>query len=115
MSVLNFISRALAAVLRLTLRLIGLVLALILVLALLVFIFFWILLRLVTGRRPEVDVSAHFSRVRVFTNLGGTPFRTSGQPPPDEDLGPTHRSIGPGGRAAEVEDVQARELPRDKN
>jgi hypothetical protein len=114
MTVLNFISKALAAVLRLILRLIGLVLALILVLALLVFIFFWILLRLVTGRKPEVDVSAHFSRVRVFTNLGGTVFRSPGPPPVRENSDPAPRSIGPAARTVEVEDVEPRELPKDK-
>jgi thiol:disulfide interchange protein len=115
MPVLNVMSKVLAAALRLILRLIGLVLALILVLALLVFIFFWILLRLVSGRRPEVDVSAHFSKVRVFTNLGGTVFRASGHAPSEETAGQWRRSIGPAGPPAEVEDVQPRELPRDKS
>ncbi len=113
MPLLNFISRVFAAVLRLILRIIGLVLALILVLFVLIFIFFWVLLRLVTGRKPDVDVSAHFSRVRVFTNLGGTVFRPSSPPTSEEETNSIRRSIGPGGRATEVEDVQPRELPKD--
>ena len=114
MPLLNFISRVLAAVLRLILRIIGLVLALILVLFVLVLIFFWVLLRLVTGRKPDVDVSAHFSRVRVFTNLGGSVFKPSGQRPSDEQTSPIRRSIGTSGQATEVEDVQPRELPKDQ-
>ena len=113
MNLLDFISRALAAVLRLVLRLIGLALAMILVLFILVFIFFWILLRWVTGRKPDVDVSAHFSRVRVFSNLGSTVFRPPVQRADDQDAPSLRRSVGAGERRPDIEDVQPRDLPKD--
>lgn len=114
MPVLNVISKVLARLLRLVLRVMGLILALVLVLVLLVFLFFWILLRLLTGRKPDVDVSAHFSRVRVFTHLGATSTRPSGTPPSESQTLPTPW-MGSGRRPTDVQDVEARDLPPQKN
>lgn len=96
----------------LLIRVIGVTLGLLIALFLLVFIFFWILLRLLTGRKPQVDVSTHFSRVRIFSQLGGTVFRPAPSPQEQTEV---RRPVGPGRWNAEVEDVQARELPKGKN
>lgn len=111
---LRLFSRIMSSLLRLLLRIVGLMLALILVLILVVILFFWILLRLLTGRKPNMDVSAHFSRVRIFTHLGGTAGRASGDPPSEGAASPSRASLGSIGRPPEIQDVHARDLPSDR-
>lgn len=110
MRILDFLVDTVLAVLRFFLRLLGLAVALALVLVILSFVMIWALLGLLGGRRPTVNVSAHFSRVRSFTHLGqGMTKRRSR----DEDA-----AAGPSpllrGQPGDVQDVQARELPRER-
>jgi hypothetical protein len=111
MQIVDVLLNAVLAVLRFVLRLLGLMVALALVLVILFFVFIWALLRLLSGRRPTVNVSAHFSRVRSFTDLGQGMSRRR-----------TWADEGVGGPApllrrqpGDVQDVQARELPPERD
>ena len=88
----------------------GLMLALVLAIFILGFILIWTLLRLLSGRRPVVNVSAHFSRVRTFTDLGQAMnrrrSRSTGEAVEAQPL--LRRQSG------DVQDVQARDLPPER-
>lgn len=111
MGIFGFLRDAVLAVLGFVLRMIGLMMALALVLVIMFFIFTWAFLRLLVGHRSNINVSAHFSRVRSFTDLSqGMARRRSSVR--DDGTGPTpllRRQPG------DVQDVQARELPSERD
>lgn len=109
---LNFLLDIPAWILRLALKLVGLALGLVLVLIILGFVLIGILWRLLSGKRPNINVSAHFSRVRTVTDLGQSLRRQNRAEQAAEALSPTGRPLA---RPAEdVQDVQARDLPPDR-
>ncbi len=112
MQIVDVLVNAVLAVLRFVLRLLGLMVALALVLVIFVFVLIWALLRLLSGRRPTINVSAHFSRVRSFTDLGQGMSRRRAWAD-DGSAGPSPTPLlrrQPG----DVQDVQARELPPER-
>jgi hypothetical protein len=109
---LNFLLDILAWILRLALRLVGLALGLVLILIILGFVLLGVLWRLISGRRPNVNVSAHFSRVRMVTDLGQSLRRQRRAEHTAEALSPTGRP--PVRSGEDVQDVQARDLPPDR-
>jgi|LauGreDrversion4_2_1035121.scaffolds.fasta_scaffold02060_12 hypothetical protein len=110
MQIIDFLVGAVLALVRFFLRLLGLMLALVLAIFILGFILIWTLLRLLSGRRPVVNVSAHFSRVRTFTDLGQAMnrrrSRSTGEAVEAQPL--LRRQSG------DVQDVQARDLPPER-
>jgi hypothetical protein len=112
MRLLNFLLDLLAWILRLALRLLGLALGLVLVLTILAFVLIGMLWRILSGRKPHINVSAHFSHVRTVTDLGQSLRRQRRAEHAAEALSPTGRPLA---RPAEdVQDVQARDLPPDR-
>ena len=110
MQVIDFLVGAVLALVRFFLRLLGLMLALAMALFILVFILIWTLLRLLSGRKPTVNVSAHFSRVRSFTDLGQAMGRRRSWNT-DETVAaqPLLRR-----QSGDVQDVQVRDLPPER-
>jgi hypothetical protein len=110
MQIIELLAGALKGLLRLLLKLIGLALALAMVLFILTFILILALLSLLRGRKPTVNVSTHFSRVLVFTNLGQFPNR----PNPGEDPDPRGIEALRRRQVGDVQDVKVRELPPER-
>jgi hypothetical protein len=110
MQIIDFLVGAVLALVRFFLRLLGLMLALAMALFILVFILIWTLLGLLSGRKPTVNVSAHFSRVRSFTDLGQAVNRRRSWST-DETVAaqPLLRR-----QSGDVQDVQARDLPPER-
>ncbi len=109
---LNFLLDILAWILRLALKLVGLALGLILVVTILAFVLIAVLWRILSGRKPNINVSAHFSHVRTVTDLGQSLRRQRRAEHTAEALSPSGRPLA---RPAEdVQDVQARDLPPDR-
>jgi ABC-type transport system involved in cytochrome bd biosynthesis fused ATPase/permease subunit len=110
MQIIDFLVGAVLALVRFFLRLLGLMLALALALFILVFILIWTLLGLLSGRKPTVNVRAHFSRVRSFTDLGQAVNRRRSWST-DETVAaqPLLRR-----QSGDVQDVQARDLPPER-
>ncbi len=112
MPLLNFLRDILAWILRLALRLVGLALGLVLVLTIFGFVMIAMLWRILLGRKPNIDVRAHFSHVRTVTDLGQSLGRQRRAEHAAEALSPSGRPLA---RPAEdVQDVQARDLPPDR-
>ncbi len=108
---LNFLLDILAWILRLALKLVGLALGLVLVLIILGFILIGVLWRLISGRRPNINVSAHFSHVRTVTDLGQNLMRQR-RDGPSGDVSTAGRPLA--APREDVQDVQARDLPPDR-
>jgi hypothetical protein len=115
MSLMNHFSRALASVGKLILRIFVLLMAMIFIFFIFFFVFFWMLLRVLTGRKPQIDVSAHMSKVRMFTGMGSSVFGTSAAPKSNADTRPSRKAVGPQATQPEIQDVEPRELPKDRN
>jgi hypothetical protein len=86
---------------RLALKLVGLALGLLLILVILGFVLIALIWRLISGQRPNINVSAHFSRVRTFTDFGQNLMRQR------QTGAAASRPLA----APDVQDVQARDLP----
>lgn len=112
MQVIHLLLQAVLSVLRFFLRLLGFALALAMVLAILAFVLLFGLLSLLMGRRPSVNVSAHFSKVRSLSDFGQTMMqgkRWSAKT--DQAAGGTPLLRR---QAGDVQDVQARDLPPER-
>ncbi|MEI7783074.1 MAG: hypothetical protein WCK08_01720 [Betaproteobacteria bacterium] len=112
MQVIHLLLRAVLGLLRFFLRLLGFALALAMVLVILAFILLFGLLSLLMGRRPTLNVSAHFSKVRSVSDFGQTMMqgkRWSASSDQAAGAPPLLRR-----QAGEVQDVQARDLPPER-
>ena len=105
---MKFLTDILGWTVRLVLKLVGLALGLILIVTILGFVLIGMLWRLISGRRPHINVSAHFSHVRTVTDLGQQLMR---RPSGAAETAPAKPLIA---GSTDVQDVQARDLPADR-